>query len=283
MRKKSLIISTLTAGALLMGCNISNNTSKEDIAIVQGLVPGTLIEAFCYDGSYHKTYSINNNSSKHPFEIEIPKGVKCSFIMTTNEDSNSTKIITPILFQKDNEIGAFITLNSKTLELGYIDLPTNKDNINDNNNDLVVDDPLIVNINEASVGITPKSPNSMDKDGDGIINLYEDDDNDGIINWYDDDDDGDGIKDKQDFDHDNDGVNDADLDQDGIKNKDDVDDDNDGMYDKYDDDDDNDGIKDIDDDDDDNDGIKDKKDYDDDDDDDDDDHDDDEDDDDDDD
>ncbi len=262
MKKTSLAISALMAGLILIGCN-STQSTQNDTSTVRGMVPGTLIEAFCADGSYYKVNSTKSGTIKHPFEIEIPRGVKCNFVMTTNEENNNTRVITPISFKSGDVNGTFITVNGDVLELDYIDLPTDINSVDDNNSDSVVDRPLVVDINNSMVTITPQSLNNMDKDKDGIIDLYEDDDADHVPNHYDDDDDGDGILDINDGDLDNDGINDMDLDNDGIKNKDDVDDDNDGMHDRYDDDRDNDGIRNIDDDDDDNDGIKDKKRYDD--------------------
>merc|ERR1711936_649354 len=96
---------------------------------------------------------------------------------------------------------------------------------------------------------------SLDFDGDGLLDVIDDDDdNEGLSDEEDPDDDNDGINDELDEDDDNDGVDDSDeledredFDGDGIHNDDDEedeDDDNDGIVDSVDRDDDNDGIPD---------------------------------------
>jgi len=111
----------------------------------------------------------------------------------------------------------------------------------------------------------PRFYGSLDFDGDGMLDVVDDDDdNDGIKDELDDDDDNDGIPDDKDLDDDNDGIADAlegndgdvdDFDGDGTPDHLDEDDDNDGLADHLDTDDDNDGIADHLDNDDDNDGI----------------------------
>merc|ERR1719167_2069799 len=124
---------------------------------------------------------------------------------------------------------------------------------------------------------------SLDFDGDGIIDVVDnDDDNDGKPDDVDDDDDNDGVPDVEDEDDDNDGIPDTvdkDDDNDGIPDlmeedsdgdgevdaideddgindeEDDEDQDNDGVPDDEDNDDDNDGVDDDEDNDDDNDGV----------------------------
>ena len=250
MKTTSIILSALTAGLIFTGCNTTaTQDTQKSTSLVRGLVPGTLIEAFCADGSYHRVNSNHDGTSRHPFEIEVPRGVECNFVMTTNENNDSTKVITPISFTNADSNGTFITINGDVLELDYIDLAMDRADIEDNNKDGVIDVPLSVDIDDNNINITPPSSSAMDSDNDGIIDLYEDDDNDHIPNHHDDDDDNDGILDIEDYDHDNDGINDNDNDHDGIRNEDDIDDDNDGIDDSYDDDDNNDGIKDNDDDD----------------------------------
>merc|ERR1719297_569976 len=98
---------------------------------------------------------------------------------------------------------------------------------------------------------------SLDFDGDGLLDVVDDDDdNDGLSDEEDPDDDNDGIKDEDDDDDDSDELEDReDFDGDGIHNDDDEDDDGDGVDDDEDEDDDNDGIVDSVDRYDDNDGI----------------------------
>ncbi len=104
------------------------------------------------------------------------------------------------------------------IDLGNIPLAMDPSEINDENGDHVSDD--ILNIQVDGVSIVVELENPLDDDGDGLVNVYEDDDNDGIYNRDDDDDDGD-----KEIDIDND------SDDDGIDDEFDVDDDNDGNID----------------------------------------------------
>lgn len=210
--------------------NINGSTTTYSIS---GTVPGTLIEAFCIDGSYYKTKSINNGTSNHPFELELPINLDCRLVMTTNETDPiiSNHIITPIRINNGNTQSPYFKVSSN-VDVGYINLPMNGSGIQNILEITHIDDNLKV--------ITHKN-DLLDRDNDGVPNAYEDDDNDGKYNKDDDDDDGDGIKDIDDLD------NKDDIDGDGIINDYDYDDDNDGIEDSNDEDDDNDGIIDLDD------------------------------------
>lgn len=222
MKTTSLKLSVLVSALILVGCSSSKSTTTDTLSTISGSVPGTLIEAFCTDGSYYKVNSKDNNTAEHPFEIKIPKSVSCSLVMTTNEDDNDTKVITQIgLTTADSNGTLFRAVDD--INLGYIPLAMNPSDINDANGDHVSDD--ILNIEVDGVSIIVELENYLDDDNDGLINIYEDDDNDGISNHDDDDDDGDGIYDDYDDDHYND------YDGDGIANDSDVDDDNDGYED----------------------------------------------------
>ncbi len=218
---------------------------------VTGTVPGTLIEAFCDDGSYHSVNSVTNGTNQHPFALTLPKDLRCRLVMTINEGS-ANKVITAIkLNDGSNSNIAFSSGND--IDLGHVDLALETTPALDSDNDRVIDIPQEVTLAGASATTVQISAvgtsDLLDNDNDGIINVYEDDDNDGINNHDDDDDDGNGIKDIEEIDNDND------LDNDGISNDIDVDDDNDGLDDSVDSDDDNDGFDDSIDNDDDNDGI----------------------------
>jgi len=43
---------------------------------------GTLIEAFCADGTYYKVNSTESRSTQHPFTLALPTGVDCRLVMT---------------------------------------------------------------------------------------------------------------------------------------------------------------------------------------------------------
>jgi hypothetical protein len=246
MKTTSLKLSALAAGFILAGCGggSSSTTSTTPTSKISGTVPGTLIEAFCADGSYYKVKSTDNNTDEHPFEIEVPRTVSCSLVMTTNEDDLLKKVITQIGMITSDANGTLFTAASD-IDLGHIPLAMDPSQINDANGDHVSDDILSIQVDGTSIEIEFENP--LDDDDDGLVNVYEDDDDDGINNHDDDDDDGDGEVDV-----------DNDLDDDGIDNDEDVDDDNDGDRDSEDSDDDNDGIDDYLDSDDDNDGVDDE-------------------------
>lgn len=270
MKTTSLKLSALASALLLVGCGGSsttdtattnvttNDTATSTLSKISGTVPGTLIEAFCEDGSYYMVNSTDDNSDEHPFEIEVPSTLSCSLVMTTNENDPTSRVITQIGVITPDANGTLFTAASD-IDLGYIPLAMDPADITDANDDHVSDE--ILNIHVDGTSIVVELDNPLDDDNDGLINLYEDDDNDAISNYYDDDDDGDGIVDNDsggdDTDNDSDEIddNDHDLDGDGIDNDEDVDDDNDGIHDDEDSDDDNDGIDDYLDSDDDNDGY----------------------------
>lgn len=232
-------LSALTSALILAGCGGSSttdnaNTTASPLSKISGTVPGTLIEAFCTDGSYYQVNSTQNNTSEHPFEIEVPKTVDCSLVMTTNEDNETTRVITQIGLVTSDANGTLFRA-SEDIDLGYIPLAMDPSEIKDANGDHVSDDVLTIQVDGTHIKIETENP--LDRDHDGLVNIYEDDDEDSISNYYDDDDDGDGIKDSDhggedhDNDHDNINNNDNDYDGDGIDDDKDIDDDNDGIID----------------------------------------------------
>lgn len=222
MKTTSLKLSALASALILAGCGGSSTTdtavtSTNSLSKISGTVPGTLIEAFCADGSYYKVKSTDNNTNEHPFEIEVPSTVSCSLVMTTNEDDAAKKVITQIGVITSDANGTLFTA-SGDIDLGNIPLAMDPSDINDANGDHVSDDILSIQVDSTLIVVELENP--LDDDGDGLVNVYEDDDNDGIHNHDDDDDDGDGEVDV-----------DNDPDDDGIDNDDDVDDNNDGYTD----------------------------------------------------
>lgn len=223
MKTTSLKLSALASALVLAGCG--GGSSSTDTAItpsnslskISGTVPGTLIEAFCTDGSYYKVTSTDNGTQEHPFEIEVPSTLSCSLVMTTNEDDEAKKVITQIGVITPNAQGTVFRATGD-IDLGNIPLAMDPSDINDETHDHVSDD--ILNIQVDGTYIVVELENPLDDDGDGLVNVYEDDDSDGIYNSDDDDDDGD-----KEIDIDND------SDDDGIDDEYDVDDDNDGTVD----------------------------------------------------
>lgn len=223
MKRTSLKLSALASALILVGCGGGSSStdtalaSTNSLSKISGTVPGTLIEAFCADGSYYKVTSTDNGTDEHPFEIEVPSTVSCSLVMTTNENDEAKKVITQIGVITSDANGTLFTA-SGDINLGNIPLAMDPSEINDTNGDHVSDD--ILNIHVDGISIVVELENPLDDDDDGLVNVYEDDDNDGIYNRDDEDDDGD-----HEIDIDND------LDDDGIDDEDDVDDNNDGFVD----------------------------------------------------
>ncbi|MCF6244909.1 MAG: hypothetical protein L3J43_07710 [Sulfurovum sp.] len=256
--KKNTILLSLIAVPFLVGCGggSSDTTAAVATAKISGTVPGTLIEAFCEDGTYVQVASTQNGTNQHPFELNIPQNTNCKLVMTTNENNDTTRVITPIGFINGTTTGSTITMNGD-INFFHIPLELDYNNANDADGDHVIDQPLQVDLNNSTnIGINNTSVYDTDKNGhidayddddnDGRVNAYEDDDNDGTENIHDDDND-----DKPDYLEDND--------KDGELNHRDDDDDNghadytedtddDGIPNHIDDDDDNDGIEDDDDD-----------------------------------
>lgn len=251
MKSISWKLSALTSALILAGCGGSSTTQIADttnaLSKISGTVPGTLIEAFCEDGSYYHVKSTDNNTNAHPFEIEIPSTVACSLVMTTNEDNETSRVITQIGMITSDANGTLFRAK-EDLDLGHIPLAMDPSTIQDANHDHVSDEILHIQVDGTHIEVELENP--LDDDDNGLVNIYEDDDNDTISNYYDDDDDGDGVIDSdhggEDDDNDDDNIvnNDNDFDGDGIDDEHDVDDDNDGQHDDEDSDDDNDGIED---------------------------------------
>ena len=237
MKLKTTIPVMVSTAAFLTACGGGDGNTIADSSQykLSGTVPGTLIEAFCDNGSYHSVNSIHNGTGKHPFELTLPSNISCRVLMTTNEDSLEDKVVTPIKISQLQGASGIAFKSNDDLDLGHIDLALTRSNMkSDSNKDGVEDEPHEVELDSSEsdqVEIKSDSYDPLDDDGDGIINLYEDDDDDHIPNKDDDDDDGDGIHDDEDDDQDNDGESDNDLDGDGVEDDEDSDDDNDGKED----------------------------------------------------
>ena len=220
MKTTSLKLSALASALILAGCGGSSTTetasiTTDSLSKISGTVPGTLIEAFCVDGSYYQVTSDDDGSDEHPFELEVPSTVSCSLVMTTNEDDPDNKVITQIGMITSDANGTLFTA-SEDIDLGYIPLAMNYSDIDDETGDHVSDDILTIQVDGTTIEIELED-NPLDDDDDGLVNVYEDDDGDGTHNGDDDDDD------------DKDGIDiDDDRDDDGIDDDEDVDDDNDG-------------------------------------------------------
>ena len=137
MKTTSLKLSALASALLLAGCGGGGSSSTgtiEQTSKITGTVPGTLIEAFCEDGSYYSVNSTDDHSDEHPFEIEIPNNISCSLVMTTNENDPDNRIITLIGFTNGSTI-----MLSDDIDLVHIPLEIEYDDVEDEYGEHVVD------------------------------------------------------------------------------------------------------------------------------------------------
>ena len=244
MKKNSIVLS-IVALSFLTGCGGGGDTTTSTTpttavatSTISGTVPGTLIEAFCEDGTYVQVTSTQNGTAQHPFTLTIPQNTNCKLVMTTNENNASTRVITPIGFVNGTATGTSITITGD-VNLSHVPLALDPALVSDANGDKVVDTPLPVDLNgTGNANITNVAV--FDADKNGHIDAYDDDDDDGTVNAYEDDD-SDGVEnihDDDDSDHTPDYMDDDD--NDGKMNHRDDDDNNDSP--DYIEDDDNDGV-----------------------------------------
>lgn len=236
--KAPFILSSLTMAVLLASCGggtdsttTTTTTTSTPTSTVTGTVPGTLIEAFCADGTYYHVNSTDNGTTEHPFTLSIPSNVDCRLVMTTNEDDINNRVITSIQIDSGLVTSGLINM-SANLELGYVPLSLTRTSV-DSDNDGVADVPLALALTlPEGVVVRDVTYDPLDKDGDDIPDVYNDEDDDGELNSEDSDyitigdTDGDGIDDIYDRDDDNDGSNDdvdSDDDGDGIPDSEDSD------------------------------------------------------------
>jgi len=222
-------------------------------AKITGTVPGTLIEAFCEDGTYVQVTSTQNGTSKHPFELEVPKNINCKLVMTTNENDPANRVITNIGFKSGLTTGSTLKL-ADDVNVNHIPLSLSYSTVEDNDGDHIQDNTLLIDVedNKSTVNDTHVADSNNDgkidayedSDNDNIVNAYEDDNNDGILNIHEDknhdgkpdfieDDNNDGVINYND-DANNDGRPDyvEDTDGDGIANHIDSDADGNGINDE---------------------------------------------------
>ena len=238
IRRWSALTPLMTALLAVQGCGgggggDATSATTTSTYQVTGTVPGTLIEAFCDDGTYYKTTSVDNGTTSHPFTLSLPNGVACQLVMTMNENDPDNASITPVAYVTSQ--GRAIALkgaSTTAVNLGYVDLPdatAGEVTVKDTDGNGTIDpherltQKIEVNLTGAAVEVVPETVAlNIDPDHDGVPSHYDDDDdNDGIKDWDDDDDDGDGIKD----------VDEHDSDGDGVEDVHDRDDDNDGTED----------------------------------------------------
>lgn len=182
--------------ALLAGCGGGESTTSASTSgtfTLSGTVPGTRIEVYGDNGSFYTTSSTNNGTAQHPYSIELPTNMGLRLVLVTSEEDPNQRMVSPIGF--DDGLGGTTTVfqsgSPGTVDLGYIDLPLTRSDagVVDANADGVADKPLQVPKPEGLKAYSMASyaaAGTLDKDGDGIINVYDHDvDGDGIDNQSD--------------------------------------------------------------------------------------------------
>jgi len=182
MKTQQIILGTAILPFLVACGGGASTSTTSTTSTITGTVPGTLIEAFCSDGTYKQVTSTNNGTSEHPFSITVPKSTACKLVMTMNENNSSNRIINNIGFDDNTVQGTSLKVDND-LDLGNIPLPTTYATVSDTDNNHVNDDILYVSNSTGTISTTA----IQDSDNNGVIDAYDDKDNDGLVNAYEDD------------------------------------------------------------------------------------------------
>ncbi|WP_321275851.1 hypothetical protein [Thiomicrorhabdus indica] len=151
--KKSVLLSAIPVVVLMAGCGGGGGDSTVDSAptttttqtvAVTGTVPGTIIQAYCSNGSNPSVSSVLNGTDQHPFTLNVPVGIDCRIAMITNEGTVN-QVITNLTFNGNPVINL-----QQPLDLAYIPLPMSPDEAVDLNNDGFAD----MDISVASEGVS---------------------------------------------------------------------------------------------------------------------------------
>jgi hypothetical protein len=185
MKKNIIILSLITTPFFIVGCGggSSTTTISNAQAKVSGTVPGTFIEAYCDDGTYVSTKSVQNGTSKHPFELSLPKNITCRFVMTTNENNATQRVVSPI-----NINGKPAVKLTGDTDIGYVDIPATYAEATDTDGDHVQDssvDVTAASINGVAVN-DDATKNPFDRNNDGKLDLLEDRDGNHMADGWDD-------------------------------------------------------------------------------------------------
>lgn len=136
-----ILLLTFTACTNDKTSDATNDSKDNNFTIIRGTVPGTFIKAICDDNKVFTTYSNQNGTNEHPFTLEIESNLNCELRMTTNESSSTDFIITTFNFIENGASGSTFKGLAKNINLGHINLPLDKLNIIDADNDSIVDTP----------------------------------------------------------------------------------------------------------------------------------------------
>ena len=163
--KKAILTGLIVTPFLMVGCNSSTtansptSTSTTTSAKLTGTVPGTFIEAYCDNGTYASTTSVQNGTNKHPFSLTVPTNTPCRIVMTTNQNNPAQRVITPIKINGKNAL----TLTGDT-DMGYANIPATYAEANDANGDHVQD---------SAVDVAPASLSGRTLDDSAVNNPFD--------------------------------------------------------------------------------------------------------------
>jgi len=133
LSKKSLLLSAIPVVVMMAGCGgggeDSTPSTNTQMVAVTGTVPGTIIQAYCSDGSNPSVNSELNGTDQHPFTLNVPAGEDCRIAMITNEGT-ADQVITNLTFNGNPIINL-----QQPLDLEHIALPMSPDEMVDQNND----------------------------------------------------------------------------------------------------------------------------------------------------
>jgi hypothetical protein len=177
-----LVISAISA--VLVGCGgggsstpsntaaspATDNSASGTTARVTGTVPGTFIEAYCDNGAYVSTNSVQNGTSQHPFALDLPVNTPCRLVMTTHENDPAQRVTSQVTINGKKAV----TLTGDT-DLGYVPLPANYAEASDTNGDHVQDNAI--DASPASLNGTPVddiAQNPYDTNHNGTVDGLED-------------------------------------------------------------------------------------------------------------
>ena len=174
--KNVILISLIAAPFLIVGCGGGGSsstpaTSTATSAKITGTVPGTFIEAYCDNGTYASTTSVQNGTNKHPFSLTVPTNTPCRIVMTTNQNNPAQRVITPVKINGQNSV----TLTGDT-DMGYANIPATYAEATDTNGDHVQDSSVDVSPASLAGTATNDSANNdpFDKNNNGKLDTLED-------------------------------------------------------------------------------------------------------------
>ncbi len=168
----------LAASAVVIGCGgggssaatTGSTATAAGTATLTGTVPGTFIEAFCDNGTYVSTNSVQNGTSQHPFALNVPTNTPCRLAMTTHENDPAQRVTSPVTVNGKQAI----VLTGNT-DLGYVDLPATYAQASDANGDHVEDHAIDVAPASLSGNVVDDTAqNPFDKNHNGKVDGLED-------------------------------------------------------------------------------------------------------------